>query len=895
MAGKIGIFALALAAQCVAQPLDLGLRMNGGVRVGRHRSDLRVMVHHEGWRGFSTGLRTDATPPDAATGSAWFELFDGNVQSGHGHATLLPTSNRRAIYTVTLTSERDQKPAALVLALSVPSRTYAGGFWKDGKGRKGRLPENFANMSLHNGDSTSMTLAAADNGEQVTLTFPVSTRLQIQDDRRWNEQFTLRIFSDGAPAFRKGDQRTFTCIISAPDGVNVTTEQLVAIAPGPDWVPLDYRKDIVAGSALDFSQMGLQDAPAGKYGWLRNVGGHFEFEKRPGVPQRFYGVNLCFTANFPDRVLADRLVTRLVRLGYNTVRIHHYESANGVIHKSKDRLSIDENNARKLDYLLARAYENGIYATTDLYTTRPVLWRDIGLDRDGEIPKQVYKNLIGVHEPAFENWKTFARNFLGRVNSCTGRRYADEPGLPLISLINEGHLMWCWNDVRGLAPMKAAWKKWLDAKRTAEPDFVKGLPDDSESISPNLPNAPLGQFMADVEADRARRQRAFLASLGVKALLTSQNCGPHSAPMMAMREACYDYVDDHFYVDHPRFLGRKWSLPSSCPNKNPVFASYLPPVAAAFTRMPSKPFCITEWNFSGPGMYRGVGGIMTGAMGALQNWDGLWRFAYSHNQTNLEDGSGVPGYFDVASDPLGQASDRASVCLFLRGDMPPLADRLALAVTPDALRPGKGQGSVSVGANWRNAAWQTQVATSVSPAPGFKTFPLAKFRSQKDPPVPLADNPHLAFDRTHGSFRIATPLTAGGFTPSGACIAGPVSFDVGEVPATVWASSLDGQPIERASRLLVTHLTDVQADGNVYDDEAKTVLLKWGTRPLVRDGSAEISLARDAAAPAVTVWALDTSGRRLEQVPSALKDGRLMFTAAVRGPRGARMLYEIGL
>ena len=24
----------------------------------------------------------------------------------------------------------------------------------------------------------------------------------------------------------------------------------------------------------------------------------------------------------------------------------------------------------------------------------------------------------------------------------------------------------------------------------------------------------------------------------------------------------FDYVDDHFYVDHPRFLERSWSLPS---------------------------------------------------------------------------------------------------------------------------------------------------------------------------------------------------------------------------------------------------------------------------------------------------------------------------------------------
>ena len=96
---------------------------------------------------------------------------------------------------------------------------------------------------------------------------------------------------------------------------------------GEEWIPIDYRRDIAPGSVMDFSGMGLQDAPAGTYGWLKNIDGHFEFEGRPGVRQVFYGVNLCKTANFPDHAVADRLVERLVRLGYNTVRIHHHDEA----------------------------------------------------------------------------------------------------------------------------------------------------------------------------------------------------------------------------------------------------------------------------------------------------------------------------------------------------------------------------------------------------------------------------------------------------------------------------------------------------------------------------------------------------------------------------------------
>ena len=890
----IWAFAAAIAATATGAPLEAALGINGNLRVGGKGAQMVLAIHHEGWSYTSTGVRSDFAFPDKVTGTAQFELFREKDRCGHGDATLLPTADGRAVYIVTATSEVDLNPEATVLSLALPCGKWVGGSWTDASGKKHEFPAEFKDAKICPYSATAQTIsfAAAGEAEPFALTFPRPVPLMIQDDRKWVQTFTLRIGTDAGRAFRKGDQRTFTCILSAPDGVNVTVDQPVVVKQGPDWIPLDYGKNIEAGSALDFSGMGLQDAPAGKYGWLKNAGGHFEFEGKPGVHQRFYGVNLCFSASFPDQALADELVTRLVRLGYNTVRIHHYESWDGVVKGSKDRLTFNEEWTKRLDYLLFRAMEKGIYVTTDLFTTRPVMWRDVGIDRDGQVPQQVYKNLIGVHAPAFENWKTFSRNLLTHMNPYTGRAYKDEPGLPLISLINEGHLTWCWDAIKKEAPMKAAWKKWLEAKRAADPAFAKGVSDDAEKV-PAWNNAALISFMADVEGDLSRRQREFLRALGVKALLTSQNCGGHYTPLMAMREARYDYVDDHFYVDHPQFIARPWCLPSRCPNTNPVFSKNLPPVACAYTRMPSKPFCITEWNFSGPGMFRGVGGIMTGAMGALQDWDGLWRFAYSHNDENLRDRRGVPGYFDVGSDPLGQASDRASVCLFLRGDMAPLADKLALAVTPDTFMPADGN-PTGVVPKWRDAAWQTQVGTAVAPAPaGVKSFKLGEQLAREKAPVPLAPNAALAFDRSVGSFKIDTPRTAGGFTPKGALAAGPVAFDVGDVSATVWASSLDGRPIAQSARILVTHLTDVQANGNIYADKAKTTLLKWGAcPPVVRNGSAAVTLAL-ANPDAYEVWGLATTGKRLEKLPAAVRDGKLAFTATVKAANGARMLYEV--
>jgi hypothetical protein len=871
--------------------LSVGLGENGDVRVGGKGARLELVVHHAGWRGRATGVGEGGVCVGTEENKVRFDLFNDQVRIGNGQATLRQTADKRAVYAVDATSVRDQNPEAVALTLTLPSAEYAGGAWSDAAGRKRTFPSVAKEKHLATGRATSFTVETVGGGEPFTLTFDSSVRYVVQDDRLWNiPTFTLRFLGNGGRTFKKGDRRAFACTLSAPSGVSATVDRPVVISRGDDWIPLDCGKDIEAGSALDFSGMGLQDAPAGKYGWLRNVGGHFEFEGRPGVPQRFYGVNLCFDANFPEPALADALVTRFVRLGYNAVRIHHYESGNGVIKGASDRLTINEDWIRRLDYLLSRAMEKGIYVTTDLYTIRSVQWGDVGIDRDGVIPWQVYKNLVGVHPPAFENWKTFARNFLTHVNSYTGRRYADEPGLPLISLINEGTLMWCWEEIRNEAPMKAAWKKWLAERRAAEPDFARGLSDDAARV-PTRDNAVLVRFMADVEADLARRQREFLCSLGVKALLTNQNCGPHYALFAPVREACYDYVDNHFYVDHPKYLAGRGRLPSRLSNINPVRDGHSPLAAAAFARHFSKPYCITEWNFAAPGVFRCAGGLMTGAMGALQDWDGMWRFSYAHCIDNLLDGAARPSYFDIGADPVGHASERAAVCLFLRGDLAPLPNRVALAVTPDAFQKADGS-PAGIVPDWLDAAWQVQVGLTAAPTSTL-SFPILSQLRAKKAPVRLESNPSVRLDRGSNSFCVDTARTTGGFAPAGVLATGPLVFDVGDVPAAVWASSLDGQPVARSARLLVTHLTDVQDDGNAYADASRTTLVRRGKfPPVMRNGSAKVTLALDRP-ESYAVWALASSGRRQERLYATILDGKLAFTASVKGPHGARMFYEV--
>ena len=891
----VALIAGMAAAAAEAAPLEVALALNGDVRIGETGAKLKAQIHLENWKGVASGAFAVSNVADAATGTTTYPFYAGRstARRADGRTTLRTDADGRAAATFCVTSAADQKTSGVVLELEMPVERFAGAKWATSDGANGVFAEKRNGAAfVWKGEADSIEFAPKED-EPFRLQFPKRTTVLLQDNRQWTPTFILRI-SSGADdrTFAKGQERTFSCAISAVGGVKTSIDQPIILKAGDDWIPLVHYKDIVAGSALDFSTQGLRDAPAGKHGWLKNENGHFAFERLPGVSQRFYGGNVCGPALFVNHTFADQIATRLSRLGYNTVRIHHFDTADGVIKGSADGLTLNAAQMDRLDYFLAKLFEKGIYVTLDLYTLRPVTWRAIGIDRDGVVDKQMYKNLVLLHEPAYRNWFAFAQNLMTHVNPYTGRAYKDEPGIPFISLINEGPLaFWDWWGFRSEAVVKAAWAKWLAARRARDADFAKGC-DDVSKLEVGDPFAVA--FMSDLERRFLNRQQKELKEgLGVKALLTNQNCGPQYTTRIPVREETYDYVDEHSYVDHPDSPYGGSSKPLKIANRNPLLQAGLPMSGKAFVRVAGKPFTLSEWNFCAPGRYRGAGGILTGAFAALQDWSAIWNFCYSSGVESMWDKWGVPIIFETAMDPLALAGERALITLFLRGDLEPLADGVAVRVTRDDCFPAKG-GVASEAPKWADAAWQTRIGMFAHDAPGFSnTVDLKDCRDSATPPVATKPNPAVAFDRESGTFRVATAKTAGGFATRGAMRAGDVAFDVGDVPATVWATSLDGQPIATSRRILVSHLTDVQADGVTYADRERTLVFGFGWTPIiVRNGRARICLSI-ADADRLEVWALETDGRRAERVPCEVRNGRLNFTANVKGIGGARMLYEV--
>ena len=358
--------------------------------------------------------------------------------------------------------------------------------------------------------------------------------------------------------------------------------------------------------------------------------------------------------------------------------------------------------------------------------------------------------------------------------------------------------------------------------------------------------------------------------------------------LKASRDA-YDFIDKHAYSDHPVWLGPRFKPPFRLGNGGvPAFAakSKFGPALAAFNRARGKPYTLSEWNVCAPGRYRGQAGLAVGALAALQDWSGIWRFALSHGLYNYEDNTGSPMMFDILSDPLAIASDRAVCALFLRGDAKPLREEFVNVVpagTAGSIRP---EGVMDI-------ALRARVSSVNGGTPEAEGFPI---RSDIPPEPP--DSP-LKVDRKTGAFTIATARTAGGFALEGGRIdAGAVRADAVRGAASVFAVSLDGAPLPESRRILVCHSPDVQGEGFTWESDRSAVLISKGEdgnagRPLVFAGRAAFSLkTRGASSGDVKVVALGTDGARLRETPFAVRDGRIEFDLDVRGPDGKAVLFR---
>lgn len=702
-------------------------------------------------------------------------------------------------------------------------------------------------------------------------------------------------------------------------GVSLSTRPLEGIdadrnttaADGVNWKELRSTINLVPGSVLDFYRQ--EDAPAGKHGFLRNVGGHFEFEKQPGKAVRFYGANVCFFGAFMDKNSADLMAEHMARSGYNAARLHHFDEL--LTLNQKKSTDLDPVRLDELDYLVAALKKRGVYITLDFFTLRPVPKSELQGVEPALIREDI-KLLTYVNDSVRDNMYTFAANLMNHVNPYTGLAWKDDPAIAHISLLNENTLF----DLLNLFP---------ESRRQYEQAFRESPAGKKHYASAEMEERARRTFYSEIFKKGFQDFRTYLRKLGVRVPMTDFNCG-NTGLIYPIRET-YDYVDNHFYFDHPVFLGNNWGLPYQISNRSSMRTMVEPLPETASSRIFGKPFTVTEWNFCFPNSYAVEGAFLTGAYAALQDWSGLYRFVYNDKKENIQ-GAGAfeLTMFNVVDDPIRMLSERAGVCFFRRGDVRVADAAFPAAISgnvstlpikdfrmPDAARLGVFFGRV--GAVVGDAKTQLPVGS-------LTVLPLDSGMAARKWPVPVLNpaltgreflaelaresgfgerifqaNPlrltsetgEITLEPDAAKFTVTTPNS------EGALLNGKETADLSVLRITnrngfaaFLAAAVDGKPLRESERILLLHLTESKNSGMEFSESRRQVVNHLGKVPvLIRRGSAEVTLKRPL--DGFRLYAVDLTGKRTFEVPLKTVGSESAFLLDTFAKEGVTLAYEL--
>lgn len=680
----------------------------------------------------------------------------------------------------------------------------------------------------------------------------------------------------------------------------------VYIQEGANWKPIVFHRDVLKDSVLDFSAN--LDAPAGKYGPVVVNNGHFEFQNRPGVPVRFYGTNLVATAQFPPREWADRLADRMAQAGFNLVRIHHHDDGLSV-RKNGVSTELNQENLERLNYLINCFKKRGIYIITDCYVSRTFTQEEI--DKWGS---KHFKNLVFLNPSAMDNWKQFVRNWFTAKNPYTGIALKDDPILIGVNLINEGNLGTSWKGAEKLH--EAAFAEWLKNNgRSAELTAVTR-------------GRLFAEYIRELYGKGYQEMYLFLREeLGMKLPISDQN--HRSEWLSCIFRDRYDFVDNHYYFDHPSYPEQAWQLPARIENVSSISQGGMELASMFTSRIWHKPMVISEYDYAKPNFYRAEGAVLTGAYAGLQDWDGLAQFAYAHGFLQVSQETAVGNPFDLAADVVKSLSHRIGVKLFLDREIRPAPAKLAvafsgpenmdfgmfpsrnvrslgfvaqlgLAVLPNGEKdrvklPEKLNALLDTGINLPAGIRTPAVVDANTPAQELqKRGILPGDVDMSSPGVFRSAGGQLELDTVREKFRATAPGIEVLILPEKQSGDAGVMRIANQVGRGVFSlQAVDGKPLTESKRLLFLHLTDSQASLIQFGDSRMKQHSTWGKMPfLAARGEAQISLALPAGE--YTLYTCDTSGKRLAEVPLRRNEaGSLVFQSEIFRPEGQVFVREL--
>ena len=695
--------------------------------------------------------------------------------------------------------------------------------------------------------------------------------------------------------------------------------------PMPDhnsWPEFVMPWDDNTESVTDMSY--LLHKPAGLKGFVRIVDGHLA--QGDGKRWRIWGQNLCFGAAMPNMDMAPVIARRLAKFGINCIRIHHADRPwpNGVLMRRrigdrdiKTTRALDPEAMARFDYFMACCKENGVYIDLNLNVSRPFTSAD-GVKQAEWIG---YGKALTYFDPQLIFLqKEYAAELLNHVNPFTGNRYADEPAIAILEMVNENSILesWVCNRLRGeqtkpfgtwgdIPPaygkdLDRLWNNWLAGKYKSREELLEAWDGDLREFenpaqgsvrrlrTEGFATAPKGRFgdEADFYGETERNYFQDMASylrgqLGAKQVIVGTSDHNHSirGDLHVQNNSILGIVDGHIYWQHPRFPDSAWSRTNWLITNTPMVDApdHSAPAQLSRSRVKGMPYIVSELNEPFPNDYACEFIPIVSAYALLQDWDGLFFFDYGGGSESRWKDTAIPSFFSMANDPVKMSQTAIGALMFLRGDVSAANEMIERNLTHDHVveslrsRPSdKHPFSISHLPGRLALIHQTAVGSfdsdTVRPAENEIDLPENEI---------ISDTGELVWEGVPGDSRVVVKAERyqAIIGHKGESSTVNMNFDSETPFVTVQLISLDDKPIAESEKmLLVTGSRVANTNMKWMDDTRHSLADQWGKGPTrFEPVSGALVLRELGDAREIILKPLDTRGQPVGVEKHFQKDG----------------------
>lgn len=553
---------------------------------------------------------------------------------------------------------------------------------------------------------------------RITQNAPASTHysktVTLDIETEWKELVYRERVYDARPTFvincprmlfndiRKSDKVwlgplsiTVNAAGKTTDAAAISSSAPVEVSQPGVWKTIDVSDlYIKPGSALDLSGV-AERVPAGSFGRLVvDESGVPYFEKRPGVPARFFSVQLI-----PDMLPSwskgdiDNYAAAVARQGYNLVRFHFLDNvlqgstrapalkapaaAEYKLPQTPKEVKFIPGNLDRFDYLVAALRRNGVYINMDAMTS--YIGYDSGMNGERDKKGAFMTKIQMFINPMFRrNWKAGVDKLFSHVNPYTGLSLKEDPAVVLVSFLNEQEVLPEFRDYS--IPFHPAWAAFLKKKYGTYDKLFEawdgqcgGMAIPADGKFETLPGIiykiasgssragrDMTECIAAMESEMTDFYLKAIREIGYPGLVTNWNMRTRIATVPARSKL--PAVSMNGYHCHPQdgYNSSGTTVDNSSAVEN-VGNSFKHQAVARFA---DRPFFNTEFGFCFWNPTRHEQGLVFGAGAALQGWTSITCHAGQVQETG---NFLVP--FAAGADPVIRAAEVVEAFTYLRGDV----------------------------------------------------------------------------------------------------------------------------------------------------------------------------------------------------------------------------------